>query len=127
MVTPICRPKVPISSAIDLSSHLACGASRQRAGTFGIYDQPKRPLKLERQRPSLPFMKKRAVATVLWLYAGWFAGAFAAFMFGVSPALGPIIGFAAAALVATDPRHVIWTTPAPKASRVPVQTAPNPA
>jgi hypothetical protein len=72
-------------------------------------------------------MKKRAVATVLWLYAGWFSGAFAALMLGVSPALGPIIGFAAAALVAADPRGVIWTTRAPKASGIPAHAAPNPA
>ena len=55
---------------------------------------------------------KRIAATALWFYAGWFAGSFAAFAFGLSPALGPIIATAAAAIVAVDPRSLIWTRPA---------------
>jgi len=55
-------------------------------------------------------MKKRILATVLWFYAGWYAGAILAEFLGVSPLLGPIIGMAAAALVAGDPRRIIWTS-----------------
>jgi hypothetical protein len=53
-------------------------------------------------------MKKRVAAGILWLYAGWFAGAIVAFVTGVSPALGPILGVSAAALIAGDPFAVIW-------------------
>ncbi|HET7472404.1 MAG TPA: hypothetical protein VFJ71_04685 [Candidatus Limnocylindrales bacterium] len=53
-------------------------------------------------------MKKRVVAGVLWLYAGWFVGAFAAFAFGLPAVLGPIVGLAAAGLVGVDPRRLIW-------------------
>jgi hypothetical protein len=53
-------------------------------------------------------MKKRAAATVLWFHTGWFVGAVVAFVAGLSPALGPILGTAAAAVVAIDPRHRIW-------------------
>ena len=54
-------------------------------------------------------MKKRILATFLWFYAGWYAGAVIAYALGISPLLGPILGAAAAVLVAGDPRRVIWT------------------
>jgi hypothetical protein len=54
-------------------------------------------------------MGKRAIATVLWFLSGWYAGAFIAFFVGLSPALGPILGTAAAAIIAVDPRRIIWT------------------
>jgi hypothetical protein len=57
-----------------------------------------------------PDMKKRILATFLWFYAGWYAGAILAEMLGVSQLLGPIVGMAAAALVAGDPRRIIWTS-----------------
>ena len=58
-------------------------------------------------------MKKRAVAALLWFYAAWYAGAMVAHFLGLSPALGPILGTAAAAIVAGDPRRLIWSrTPA---------------
>jgi hypothetical protein len=53
-------------------------------------------------------MKKRALAAVLWFYSFWYAGAMIASVFGLSPALGPILGTAAAAIVAGDPRGIIW-------------------
>lgn len=53
-------------------------------------------------------MKKRVFAALIWFYVGWYAGAFLAEIFGVSPYLGPLIGAAAAGLVAGDPRHLIW-------------------
>jgi hypothetical protein len=73
-------------------------------------------------------MKKRVVATVLWFYAGWYAGAMIAELFGLSAALGPILGTAAAAIVGGDPRHLIWgrTRVAPSAESVDV-AAPAPS
>ena len=53
-------------------------------------------------------MKKRALATGLWFFAGWYAGNAIAYALGVSELLGPIVGTAAAVLVATDPRHLFW-------------------
>lgn len=57
-------------------------------------------------------MKKRVLAAVLWFYAAWYAGAMVAHFAGISPALGPILGTAAAAIVAGDPRRLIWARPA---------------
>ncbi len=57
-------------------------------------------------------MKKRTVAALLWFYTGWYAGALLAEMIGVGPALGPIIGAAAAGLIAVDPRRIIWSAKA---------------
>jgi Na+/alanine symporter len=74
-------------------------------------------------------MKKRALAAVLWFYSFWYAGAMIASVFGLSPALGPILGTAAAAIVAGDPRGIIWNragvkqaSSASKANGRPVQT-----
>jgi hypothetical protein len=53
-------------------------------------------------------MKKRALAAVLWFYAAWYVGAVTAHYLGLSEALGPILGTAAAAIVAGDPRRLIW-------------------
>jgi len=61
-------------------------------------------------------MKKRILAMFLWFYAGWYAGAVIANMLGVSPALGPILGAAAAAIIAGDPRRMIWTSRATAAA-----------
>lgn len=54
-------------------------------------------------------MTKRILAMALWFYTGWYAGALLADFLAVSPMLGPIIGAAAAALIAGDPRRIIWT------------------
>ncbi|HEV7809303.1 MAG TPA: hypothetical protein VGO64_01785 [Candidatus Limnocylindrales bacterium] len=65
-------------------------------------------------------MKKRALATVLWFYSGWYAGALLAQVVGLSPVLGLIIGTAAAAIVGVDPRGFIWTqTTRPSAKQAP--------
>jgi hypothetical protein len=61
-------------------------------------------------------MKKRAAATILWFYTGWFVGAFVAFAAGLSPALGPILGISAAAFVGIDPRGMIWARPSEPAT-----------
>lgn len=57
-------------------------------------------------------MKKRTLAALLWFYTGWYAGALLADFIGVGPALGPIVGAAAAGLIAVDPRRVIWNAKA---------------
>jgi hypothetical protein len=61
-------------------------------------------------------MKKRILAVFLWFLAGWYFGALLAGFFGISPMLGPIFGAAAAALIAGDPRGIIWTRREPVAS-----------
>ena len=71
---------------------------------------------------TMPDMSKRILAAMLWFYAGWYAGAVLADLFGVSPFLGPIIGVAAAALIVGDPRRIIWTS---RASNVTASTAPT--
>lgn len=55
-------------------------------------------------------MTKRILAALLWFYAGWYFGSIVAGMTGITPLIGPVIGAAAAALVAGDPRGLIWTT-----------------
>jgi hypothetical protein len=62
----------------------------------------------DRRIAMLRVMKKRALSAVLWLYAGWYLGAMIAHQFDLSAALGPILGVAAAAIIAGDPRRIIW-------------------
>lgn len=63
-------------------------------------------------------MKKRALAALLWFYSAWYVGAMIAEILGLSPALGPILGTAAAAIIAGDPRMLIWRRVAPRAGSV---------
>ena len=63
-------------------------------------------------------MTKRLLAAMLWFYAGWYLGAMIAEYLGISPFLGPLIGAAAAGLIAGDPRRIIWTS-RPKAPAKP--------
>jgi hypothetical protein len=73
-------------------------------------------------------MKKRALSAVLWFYTGWYAGAMIAHTLGLSIALGPIVGFAAAGLIAGDPRGIIWSRSAPAtAGAAAVDFTPEPA
>ena len=82
---------------------------------------PRRPT-----APTMPDMSKRVLAALLWFYAGWYAGNILADLTGVSLVLGPIIGAAAAALIAGDPRRIIWTARA--ATSVGAhEAAPDPA
>jgi len=53
-------------------------------------------------------MKKRALAALLWFYAGWYAGAIVAFYVGLPDAIGPLVGAAAAVVITVDPRGMIW-------------------
>jgi hypothetical protein len=67
---------------------------------------------------------KRLIAIPLWFYTGWTAGAFFDFVattFGmpIGPALGPILGTAAAALFVGDPRRLIWTRGAASSRSLP--------
>lgn len=75
-----------------------------------------------------PDMKKRVLASALWFYAAWYGGAMIAHLFGVSTALGPILGIAAGAICAIDPRQLLWTRPAtPNVAPVVGMQAHNPA
>ena len=74
-----------------------------------------------------PPMKKRVAATLLWFYSMWYAGAMIATLFGLSPALGPILGTAAAAIVGGDPRNLIWSRREATPARTPAIQAPTPA
>ena len=65
-------------------------------------------------------MKKRALSAVLWFYCGWYAGAMVAHALNVSIAIGPILGVAAAALIAGDPRGIIW----PRSTSTKLRTEP---
>jgi len=51
---------------------------------------------------------KRLVAATLWFVNGWFFGAVAAWAFGVSPILAPILALATAGIIFADPRRIIW-------------------
>ncbi len=51
---------------------------------------------------------KRSAATVLWFLTGWMVGAMAAFAFGLSEGIAPVIAVAAAFVVALDPARVLW-------------------
>jgi hypothetical protein len=59
---------------------------------------------------------KRTTAALLWFYTGWTAGAFAEYIAAqngvtIGPAFGLVLGTAAAALFAGDPRRLIWNRP----------------
>ena len=55
-------------------------------------------------------MKKRAIAAVLWSLSGWYVGAMAAWVLGLSQVLPIVLAAAAALIVGSDPRHIIWTS-----------------
>ena len=54
-------------------------------------------------------MSKRILAGILWLFAGWYLGNIAAFYLGISDMLGPILGVAAALVIAGDPLRIVWS------------------
>jgi hypothetical protein len=72
-------------------------------------------------------MTKRVVAAFLWFYTGWYAGAMIAAFIGINPAIGPIIGVAAAGLVVVDPRRMFWARPVEAVASSPVEPAPEAA
>jgi hypothetical protein len=69
-------------------------------------------------------MNKRLIAGVLWLFAGWYLGNIVAFQLGLSDLLGPVLGIAAAVLVAGDPFGLIWDRAA-ESSSAPSDQAPS--
>jgi hypothetical protein len=68
-------------------------------------------------------MAKRILAAFLWFYTGWYAGAMLAEILSVSPALGPILGAAAAGLIVGDPRRMIWTARTARSASTPASSA----
>ncbi len=72
-------------------------------------------------------MTKRFFAAMLWFYTGWYAGAMLAEFIGVSPVLGPLIGAAAAGLIAGDPRHLIWKRSTAPSGAMQVEAVAEPA
>jgi hypothetical protein len=58
-------------------------------------------------------MTKRVVAGLLWLFAGWYAGAMIAFLVGLSVPLGLILGVGLAVFITADPGHRIWARQSP--------------
>ena len=69
-------------------------------------------------------MTKRVLAAGLWLFSGWYLGAFIAWVLGISALLGPALGITAAILIAGDPRGIIWKRPAREPQ---LETSPTPA
>ena len=70
-------------------------------------------------------MNKRLIAGVLWLFAGWYLGNIVAFQLGLSDLLGPVLGIAAAVLVAGDPFGLIWDRAAARTTAAPSDQAPS--
>ena len=96
------------------------GPSAEHAGTTRRMVIPARA-----RDPSA--MTKRVVAAFLWFYTGWYAGAMIAAFIGINPAIGPIIGVAAAGLVVVDPRRMFWARPVEAVASSPVEPAPEAA
>ena len=59
-------------------------------------------------------MKKRILATGLWFFAGWYAGAILAWVVGIEAPMGLLVGLAAGAFVWADPGHLLWNPSAEK-------------
>ena len=74
----------------------------------------------------MPAMKKRIVAAVLWFYAGWYLGDAIAYMVGLGPAFGIILATACAAVVAGDPRGLIWSRGIARRVARPIAASPEP-
>ena len=64
-------------------------------------------------------MKLRMISGALWFLAGWAVGATIAFVLGLNPTVGPLVGIAWAAFVVADPRHLLWRAVAGSNGSVP--------
>lgn len=53
-------------------------------------------------------MTKRFAAAALWFIAGLYVGTTLAFVFHLSPVLGPAVAALGAIIMAGDPQHLIW-------------------
>jgi hypothetical protein len=60
---------------------------------------------------TMPPMKKRLLAAVLWSITGWCSGAMLGFAVDLGPALAPILAVAAGILIAADPLNVLTDRP----------------
>jgi hypothetical protein len=56
-------------------------------------------------------MWKRVLSAGMWLFVIAWAWNYAAWLFGVPEALGPIVGAAVALFVGTDPLHLFFAAP----------------
>ena len=56
-------------------------------------------------------MKIRIASAILWLFVGWYAGAYLAEIFAVSTVLGPLLGVATAGILVGDPLRLVWSKP----------------
>ena len=68
-------------------------------------------------------MIKRLGMTLIWFYAGWYAGAMAAFFGDFTPLIGPVVGVVAAAFYLGDTRG-LWGTRSSAAKQTAATTAP---
>jgi hypothetical protein len=59
-------------------------------------------------------MKKRILATALWFFAGWYAGAILAWSLGIDAPVGLLVALAASGFMWVDPIHVLWNPSARK-------------
>jgi len=66
---------------------------------------------------------KRVLAAILWFYMTWYAWAMLASFVGLPGTAGPILGLAAAVLIAGDPFNRIWTAKQPQPTREAVPNA----
>src|SRR5213076_326467 len=88
----------PIASCRShLTGHLAPGARAPLSAERVMAPRYELAMASRREAGDPAGMKKRALAAVLWFYSTWYAGAMVAHMLGLSEALGPILGTAAAA------------------------------
>jgi len=58
----------------------------------------------------------RIASGVLWLFAGWYIGNLLAYHAGWSMLFGPVLGIAAAVIVAGDPLGLLWKRAASRAA-----------
>ena len=90
--------------------------------TQGVSRGTNEPLREARDDFSLwDVSKQRVVAAFLWFYAGWYIGAAIAYFLGLPDAFGVIMGTGAAALMAGDPRRLIWRIRTSSASSGPAR------
>jgi hypothetical protein len=78
--------------------------------TIGWGARYQRPIGAATVEGEIQIMYKRVVAAGLWFYATWTAGAVLAMALHLDAILGPILAIATTAIVAVDPRRVIWTS-----------------
>lgn len=67
------------------------------------------PLRGRGPGPTLRGMVKRIAAALLWFFAAWYAWNVLAWVLGLPELAGPVFAAAAAALIAGDPMHRIWS------------------